>query len=63
MEWLKTAVIRPEIAFDEFVIMPNHIHTIITIMECDDGPVGAPRRGAPTAAPAGRTYEYALRLF
>jgi putative transposase len=48
-EWLKTAEIRHEIALDEFVIMPNHIHGIIHILprDCDDG-VGARRRRAPT---------------
>ena len=47
-EWLKTAVICPEIELDEFVIMPNHILAVVAIMECGDGFVGAPRRGAPT---------------
>jgi putative transposase len=32
-EWLKTADIRREIELDEFVIMPNHIHAIIFIVE------------------------------
>ncbi len=45
-EWFKTAVIRPNVTLfdDEFVIMPNHIHGIIWIV--DD--VGARRRRAPT---------------
>lgn len=30
-EWLKTAIIRPELELDEFVIMPNHLHGIIII--------------------------------
>ncbi len=47
-EWLKTAAIRPEIALDEFVIMPNHFHAIISIMDGDNGFVGATRRVAPT---------------
>jgi REP element-mobilizing transposase RayT len=35
MEWLKTPSIRPDmnILLDEFVVMPNHIHAIITIGE------------------------------
>jgi putative transposase len=32
-EWLRTAIIRPGIILDEFVIMPNHIHGIIFITE------------------------------
>ena len=38
---LKTASIRHEIELDEFVIMPNHSHAIITIVECENGLVGA----------------------
>ncbi|MCR4256520.1 MAG: hypothetical protein NUW08_02335, partial [Candidatus Uhrbacteria bacterium] len=30
-EWLKTAMIRREIALDEYVIMPNHFHGIVWI--------------------------------
>jgi REP element-mobilizing transposase RayT len=47
-EWANTAAIRREIALDEFVIMPNHFHAIVIIMECDGGSVGARRRRAPT---------------
>jgi len=27
-EWLKTALIRPNIVIDAFVVMPNHLHGI-----------------------------------
>jgi putative transposase len=30
-EWLKTAIIRPDVELDAYVIMPNHIHGIIII--------------------------------
>lgn len=30
-EWLKSAEIRKEIEFDDFVIMPNHFHAIVII--------------------------------
>jgi len=30
-EWLKSAVIRKEIEFDEWIIMPNHVHGIVFI--------------------------------
>ncbi len=45
-EWFKTATLRPYVQLneDEFVVMPNHIHGIIWIV--DD--VGATRRVAPT---------------
>ena len=68
-EWMKTAQIRPMVVLhpDEFVIMPNHLHGIIWIVETDGAPgvgtavVGATRRVAPTGsgshqvAPTGKT--------
>ncbi len=47
-EWFKTAVVRPNVRLwdSEFVVMPNHVHGIIWIM--DDDVVGARRRRAPT---------------
>ncbi|MDY6853137.1 MAG: transposase [Thermodesulfobacteriota bacterium] len=49
-EWLKTPKIRPNIAIDEYVIMPNHVHGIIVIKEDEYGSVlynehGQHRRG------------------
>jgi len=32
-EWLKTPDIRKNVELDEFVIMPNHIHGIIRLMD------------------------------
>jgi putative transposase len=32
-EWLQTAVLRPNIFLDEWVIMPNHLHGIIEIIQ------------------------------
>jgi putative transposase len=45
-EWFKTAQLRPyvELQIDEFVVMPNHVHGIIRIIDN----VGARRRRAPT---------------
>jgi REP element-mobilizing transposase RayT len=43
-EWMKTIDIRREIALDEFVVMPNHFHAIVTIVECGNGLVGATGR-------------------
>lgn len=52
-EWFKTVQLRPYVVLheDEFVVMPNHIHGIVWIV--DD--VGATRRVAPTKTnpPAG----------
>ncbi len=53
-EWFKTARVRPYVALyeDEFVVMPNHIHGIIWIVDDIVGAtrpaVGAQRRCAPT---------------
>jgi putative transposase len=43
-EWMRTAAIRREIVLDEFVVMPNHFHAIVIIMECDLGSVGGKGR-------------------
>jgi len=45
-EWFQTAVVRPYVVLhpDEFVVMPNHAHGIIWIVDVD---VGATRRVAP----------------
>jgi putative transposase len=47
-EWFKTVQIWPNVELheDEFVIMPNHVHGIIWIVETDSA--GATRRVAPT---------------
>ena len=50
-EWLKTREIRSNVMLDEYIVMPNHLHGIILII--DDVFVGAIRRVAPTAHPAG----------
>ena len=47
-EWWRTETIRPEIELDAFVVMPNHIHGIIVII--DGGDVGAHGR-APLQKP------------
>jgi REP element-mobilizing transposase RayT len=41
-EWKISANIRREIELDEFVVMPNHIHGIVSIR--DHHPVGATGR-------------------
>jgi putative transposase len=49
-EWFRTAKIRPYVRLHdaEFVVMPNHVHGIIWIVDDDDDVVGARRRRAPT---------------
>jgi REP element-mobilizing transposase RayT len=50
-EWLRSESIRPDIALDEFVVMPNHLHAILWIarkapplVDADPPPAGALRR-------------------
>jgi len=44
-EWRKTAELRPNVALDEYVVMPNHFHGIIVLSDPDKA--GTARR-APT---------------
>lgn len=30
-EWLKTAVLRPNVLLDEFIVMPNQVHGIVIL--------------------------------
>ena len=46
-EWQKTSEIRKNIKLDQYVIMPNHIHGIIGIVDEDDFSKGTMHR-APT---------------
>ena len=47
-EWEQTAVLRPYVRLDSFVVMPNHIHGILWIIHTDaDSGRGTARR-APT---------------
>lgn len=34
-EWLNTAIMRPYVEIDEFVVMPNHLHGVLVIHEHD----------------------------
>ena len=63
-EWLRTEQIRPNVALDTFIVMPNHIHGIIILN-------GDTRRGtlqrAPTierfGKPTSNTIPTIIRLF
>jgi len=45
--WLQTAIVRPDIELDAYVVMPNHFHAIFFIHE-SPGVAGATHRVAPT---------------
>ena len=49
-EWLRTPVLRPPVVLDEFVVMPNHFHAIITIEESRRGvlPYAHPKFQSPS---------------
>ena len=39
-EWIKTAGMRDNVEIDEFIVMPNHLHGIIMILEKAGGKAG-----------------------
>ena len=50
-EWFRTAQLRPNITLAEFVVMPNHLHGIISIDDSDGGGDGTgTQQRAPTVA-------------
>jgi putative transposase len=48
-EWLRTAEIRPNVELDEFIIMPNHMHSIVTIGESHVGATCRSPKGEGTS--------------
>jgi len=46
-EWTRTPTVRSNVALDEYVIMPNHIHGIILIHAADENRKGRAHDGAP----------------
>jgi len=32
-EWQRTAVVRPDVTLDDFVVMPNHLHALVHVPE------------------------------
>lgn len=53
-EWARTAVLRPYVGLDAFVVMPNHLHGIIAIFREDNS---ANQRIAPAVNPARKAGE------
>jgi len=54
-EWLQTPIVRPYVQLDEFIVMPNHVHAILCIVD-DDVRGGTGRgsgRGTARRAPTG----------
>jgi REP element-mobilizing transposase RayT len=50
-EWDNNAKVRKNLERDEYIVMPNHVHGILLIL--DENDVGATRRVAPTKRPNG----------
>ncbi|MDF2387975.1 hypothetical protein JMG10_41450 [Nostoc ellipsosporum NOK] len=40
-EWMRTLDIRPDFELDEWIVMPNHLHGIVTIKQSVQPNVGA----------------------
>ena len=51
-EWTYTEIVRPEVELDEFVIMPNHLHGIITIQRSSRSVGAHAREPLPPDNPA-----------
>ena len=47
-EWQRTTVVRPYVELDAFVVMPNHFHAILLIVDDHTIPQRATQRVAPT---------------
>ncbi|WP_420631786.1 transposase [Candidatus Leptofilum sp.] len=69
-EWQKTAVVRPNIHLDAFVVMPNHLHGIIVIflnsadMNVPDGrPAGSPLQSGSLGAIIGQFKSKVTKRF
>ena len=58
-EWLKTSRIRDNVELDEFIIMPNHFHGIIIILEIGR----ATHRVAPTTGLLGNSLGSIIAQF
>ncbi|MEK7248333.1 MAG: transposase, partial [Chloroflexota bacterium] len=52
-EWRRTADVRPDVAIDEYVVMPNHVHGIIVLNRAPSNTIvtteKTPHRGVSTA--------------
>lgn len=51
-EWIHTAELRPETVFDAYVVMPNHFHGIVSVLNAEAERLG--RVGAHSRAPLRR---------
>ncbi|CAG0943768.1 hypothetical protein ANRL1_01466 [Anaerolineae bacterium] len=65
-EWTNTACVRANVELDEFVLMPNHMHSIIVLTgddvatnDLDVNGVGASRRLAPITEQLASTKRHA----
>jgi len=59
-EWLKLMERFPNIELHEYVVMPNHFHSILKIVDTD---VGRPQGHAPTNTPTNKTVGDMLDAF
>jgi len=47
-EWRRTPEVRPNVVLDEWIVMPNHLHGILVIVETPRRGVSTTRRGVST---------------
>jgi putative transposase len=55
-EWVKTAEIHEDVELDSFVVMPNHIHGIITLIESGRGTSQRADVGANCNSPHAKSH-------
>ena len=62
-EWLRTAELRPSVVLHNFVVMPNHFHAIIEIVDCghSGGNCVVPENDDGTTHTAGATHTVGAR--
>ena len=60
-EWAQTAIVRPYVVLDAFVVMPNHVHGVIIIADEEGGDgEGTDARGTTRRAPTGLHNPYGV---
>ncbi|MBI3585745.1 MAG: transposase [Ignavibacteriales bacterium] len=62
-EWLKTPIIRPDIELGEFVIMPNHFHGVIILINNSRGTLQRAPTNEQFGKPTSNSIPTIVRLF
>jgi len=55
-EWLRTGELRPYVELDAAIVMPNHFHGIVMLMDADEGTAPPTDAGTARHAPTKRAF-------